>query len=183
MVDRSTAYLEMGSLLREQGKGTDALDAFVKMLRVNPGDLDALRMLGIQYRDLERFDEAEQHFNTLGYYVQQDEAATADIKRELASVQLARRFTDAFALLDEALASETQRGSQGGIAVTQECIGAAKTVRGWTKQAEDAYKLSLGIFSAIADLDGARRVRVALTQLQARRGLRDGDFSENAMVH
>jgi hypothetical protein len=154
------------------------------MLRVNPEDLDALRMLGIQYRELERFDESEQHFTTLAFYVQSDPAATADIKRELASVQLGRKkFTDVFTLLDEAMAIETQRGSQSGIAITHECIGAAKATRGWTKQSEDAYKLSLGIFRALRDDDGVRRVRTALTQMQERRRSRSGVEGDGSTLH
>src|SRR5262245_32301679 len=55
----ATAYLEIGSMLREQGDGLKALDAFRDMLRVNPDDLDALRMLGVQCRELKQYEDAE----------------------------------------------------------------------------------------------------------------------------
>src|SRR5262245_5041000 len=82
----ATAYLEMGCMLRERkGSEGEALTAFLDMLRVNPGDPDALRMLGVQCRDLKRYPEAERYFTTLLYQTR-TAGGIAEVKRELALV-------------------------------------------------------------------------------------------------
>jgi tetratricopeptide (TPR) repeat protein len=166
----ATAHLEIGFILRDQGRGVDAIEAFTEMLRVNPEDLDALRMRGLQYRELERYDDAIRDFNTVLYCVQGDAAAVADTKRELALVHVARkRYADAFAALDEALKIEVERGSQRGTALTHESIGGAKAARGWRQQAEEAYTLALKIFRDLGDNEGVERVAKLLGQLKEAR--------------
>jgi tetratricopeptide (TPR) repeat protein len=166
----ATAYLEIGSILRDQGRGHEALEAFSSMLRVHPGDLDALRMRGLQFRDLERYDEAERDLNSLLFFYANDRAATADVKRDMATVHLGRRnYTEAFKALDEAMEIEVQRDDQRGIALTHESIGSAKAVRTWWQQSEDAYMLSLGIFRNLHDAESAQRVTLALQGMQERR--------------
>ena len=58
------------------------------MLRVNPENTDALQMLGVQCRDLKRYEDAERWLRTLLHYVEKDAAASADVKRELGLVFL-----------------------------------------------------------------------------------------------
>ena len=106
----ATAYLEIGSVLRDQGRSLEALDAFNAMLRANPEDLDALRMLGIQHRDLGRYRDAEQNFTTLLFYVEQDLAAAAEVKRELGAVFMgSKEYPRAEVVLNEALEIDSKR--------------------------------------------------------------------------
>jgi len=88
----------------------EALDAFNAMLRANPEDLDALRMLGIQHRDLGRYRDAEQNFTTLLFYVEQDLAAAAEVKRELGAVFMgSKEYPRAEVVLNEALEIDSKR--------------------------------------------------------------------------
>jgi tetratricopeptide (TPR) repeat protein len=166
----ATAYLEIGSILRDQNQGTEALDAFNAMLRVNPEDQDALRMLGIQYRDLQRFREAEQNFTTLLFYVQSDPATAADIKRELAAVFVgSKEYQRAETTLDEAMKIETNRSNQRGIALTHESIGTVQTARSRWKQARRSYDDSKTIFHALSDTESVARVQVLTDRMEAAR--------------
>jgi tetratricopeptide (TPR) repeat protein len=166
----ATAYLEIGFILRDQKRSVDALGAFTDMLRVNPEDRDALRMRALQYRELERYDDAERDFNAVLYYVQGDRGAVADTKREMALVHLGRkRYTDAFTALDEAMQIEIERGSEVGTALTHESIGGAKAARGFWQQAEDAYNRALKIFRDEGESQGVERVTTLKGQLKEAR--------------
>jgi tetratricopeptide (TPR) repeat protein len=166
----ATAYLEIAFILRDQKRSVDAVGAFTDMLRVNPEDLDALRMRALQYRELGRYDDAERDFNLVLYYVQGDRGAVADTKREMALVHLARkRYTDAFTALDEAMQIEIERGSEPGTALTHESIGGAKAARGYWQQAEDAYNRALKIFRDERDSEGVDRVTILMSQLKEAR--------------
>lgn len=171
----ATAYLEIGTIHREQGRGQDALDAFSAMLRVHSGDQDALRMRALQFRDLGRFGEAQQDLQTLLYQVAADPAATADIKRELAITHAAgSAWQPAFECLDEALKIETLRDSQRGIALTHEVLGGVQCARTWWKLSKGSYDLCRKIFVALGDREGTARIDEALRQLQILRARANG---------
>ena len=164
----ATAYLEIGSMLREQnGREVDALNAFRDMLRVNPGDEDALRMLGVQCRHLNRYPEAEQYFTTLLYQLKQ-ETMVADIKRELALVFVAANDSRAEGVLQEALAIETNERNQHGEALTHELIGLARSRYRWG-QARRAYRMSKAIFETLRDTESVKRVQRRIDAMEAHR--------------
>jgi tetratricopeptide (TPR) repeat protein len=155
----ATAYLEIGMIHRHLDRGLPAVAAFTAMLRVNPGDLDALQMRGTQYRDLERFTEAEGDFRTLEYHVAEKAAAVADVKRELGAVFLGSHdYTRAENALDEAMKIEEELHSQRGIALTHESIGTVRTARKQWKRAMRSYAHSRVIFQSLGDHDSAKRV-------------------------
>ena len=171
----ATAHLEIGFILRDQGRAVDAVGAFTDMLRVNPEDLDALRMRALQYRELERYDEAQRDFNVVLHYVQGDVSAVADTKRELALVHLGRkRYNDAIAVLDQAMQIEVERGSERGTALTHESIGGVKAARGWWQQAEDAYNRAMKIFRDVGDSESVERITKLMSQLKEARRRRQG---------
>ena len=163
----ATAYLEIASIRRDQNRGLEALDAFNAMLRVNPGDLDALRMLGIQYRDLGRYREAEQNFTTLLFYVDKDLAAAADVKRELGAVLVgSKEYPRADSVLDEAMKIESDLSSQRGVALCHESIGTLRTARGWWKQAKRSYDDSKAIFQTLGDAESVERVGLLMERME-----------------
>ena len=99
----ATAFYEIGTIQRAQDKGTEALDAFTAMLRVNPNDHDALWWLDIQHRELGSFDEAEQNFDTLLGLVGGYPEKVAEVKRELGAVYLGwKDYGEAERVLGEA---------------------------------------------------------------------------------
>jgi tetratricopeptide (TPR) repeat protein len=166
----ATAHLEIGMIHRHFGRGVPAIQAFMSMLRVNPGDLDAFRMLGIQYRDMGLYLEAEQNFNALEYHVRGDPAAVADAKRELGAVFLgSRAFSRAEAVLNEAMAIEKSIPSQMGIALTHESIGAVQTARKRWAGAKRSYESSRPIFESLDDGDGVARVDEQLRNMEIAR--------------
>lgn len=166
----ATAYLEMGSILRAQDKGLQAVEAFMSMLRVNPGDIDALRMLGIQYRDLKRYRVAEQNFTALLHYVASDQAAVAEVKRELGATFLGDGdYTRADMALCEALKIEEACANQSGTAVTLESIGTLRTAQRRWRKARRAYRDSKAIFDSLNDREGAARVELLAQQMEAAR--------------
>ena len=164
----ATAYLEIGSIRRDQSRGLEALDAFNAMLRANPGDLDALRMLAIQYRDLGRYREAEQNFTTLLFYVDKDPAAAADVKRELGAVFVgSKEYPRAETVLNEAMKIESDRSSQHGVALCHESIGTLRTARRWWKQAKRSYDDGATIFLALGDAESIKRVQLQMERMEA----------------
>jgi tetratricopeptide (TPR) repeat protein len=166
----ATAYLEIGWILREQEKGAEALDAFLAMLRVNPEDTDALQMLGVQCRDLKRYDDAERWFRTLLHYVENDAAAAADVKRELGLVFLSSGdYPRAEEIVEEALEIERARSSQRGEALSHELIGTVRTARKRWKQARRAFASSKSTFEGLDDKDSIKRVETRVKAMEAAR--------------
>ena len=166
----ATAYLEIGVILRAQNKGVEAVDAFLAMLKVNPEDLDALRMLGIQYRDLKRYRESEQYLTALLHYMATDQAAVAEIKRELAAALLGDRdYTRAEQALEEALKIEVDGANQSGAAITLESIGTLRTAQRMWRKARRAYQDSKGIFESLGDREGVARAELLTQQMEAAR--------------
>jgi tetratricopeptide (TPR) repeat protein len=163
----ATAYLEIGSILRDQGRSLEALDAFSAMLRANPQDLDALRMLGTQHRDLGRYREAEQNFTTLLFYVEQDPVEAANVKRELGAVFIgSKEYPRAEVVLKEAMEIESNLSSQRGIALCHESIGTLRTARSWWKQAKRSYDDSKAIFQVLQDAESVARVQLQLNRME-----------------
>ena len=155
----ATAYLEIGMIHRHQGQGLLAVEAFTSMLRVNEGDLDAFQMRGTQYRDLERFTEAEGDFRALEYHVASKPAAVADVKRELGAVFLGSGdYPRAENALNEAMLIEEGLHSQRGIALTHESLGTIRTARKRWKQARHSFEESRVIFKLLEDGDSVARV-------------------------
>ena len=118
------------------------------------------------------------------YLVAADAAATADIKRDLATVFVASKdWTRAFATLAEALQIEVERDNQPGIALTHESMGGAKAARTWWQQSEESCDASLKIFRTLGDQESIARVSAALAQMQERRRGRTGNGSQTLSLH
>jgi tetratricopeptide (TPR) repeat protein len=166
----ATAYLEIGLIQREQRKGAEALDSFMSMLRVNPEDTDALRMLGVQCRDLKRHEDAERWFGTLLHYVASDAAAAADVKRELGLVFLSSRdYSRAEEILEQALEMERGWSNQQGEALTHELIGTVRTERKRWSLARRAFGSGKSIFESLGDTESIKRVETRLMAMEAMR--------------
>jgi hypothetical protein len=126
-------------------------------------------MLGTQCRDLKRYGEAEQYFNTLLFQVSSNAVLAADIKRELALVFLANEeYPRAEASLEEALTIEKQQRNQHGEALSHELIGLVRSRYRWT-QARRAFNLSKSIFETINNEEGVRRVQGRIDLMEAGR--------------
>ena len=148
----ATAYLEIGMIEQHRGRGLEALAAFTSMLRVNPGDLDAFRMRGAQYRAMSRFNEAVGDFIALEQLLGGDRAAVAEVKRELAAVFLGSRdLARAEGVLNQAMVLEIELSSEGGKALTHERIGTVRTARKRWKLARKAYEEARTIFGQLRD--------------------------------
>lgn len=166
----ATAYLEIGSMLREQARGTEALTAFTDMLKVNPGDTDALRLLGLQCRELGQFDAAERWFGTLLDAVRQDAVASSEIRRELALTYMASgNLPRAENELDEAMLIERGQPSLQGEAVTTELVGVLCGMRKQWKMARRAYAASRSIFAALQDTESVTRIDARSVALESAR--------------
>ena len=162
--------MEIGMIQRHRGRGVAAIQAFMSMLRVNPGDVDALRMLGTQYRDMGLYVEAEQNFNALEYHVRGNPAAVADAKRELGAVFLgSRAFSRAEGVLNEAMEIEKSIPSQMGIALTHESIGAVQTARKRWAGAKRSYAASRLIFESLDDRESVARVDKHIKNMESAR--------------
>lgn len=168
----ATAYLEIGMIKRHYGLGMEAAEAFTSMLRVNPGDLDAFRTRGAQYRDLGMFKEAEGDFVALEHLLGGDRAAVAEVKRELGAVFVGSGdYSRADEVLAAALKLEEELFSQRGVALTHESVGTLRTAQRYWKQARTAYEQSRVIFKNLGDRESVGRVDVALKRLQEARDL------------
>lgn len=163
----ATAYLEIGMMRRHLGQGMEAAEAFTSMLRVNPGDLDALRARGAQYRDLDMFKEAEGDFIALEQLLGGDRAGVAETRRELGAVFVGNRdYGRADLVLEAAMKLEVELFSQRGVALTHESVGTLRTAQGYWKKAKTAYDQGRVIFSNLGDDESVRRVDVALKRLK-----------------
>jgi tetratricopeptide (TPR) repeat protein len=164
----ATAFLQIGSMLREQpGKEGEALNAFLDMERVSPNDPDALRMLGTQYRELNRYGEAEQYLTKLLAQTR-EVSVIADIKRELGLVFIGANDTRAEGVLQEALAIEQEARNQRGEARTYELLGVARSRFRWGL-ARRAYNASKAIFRMLNDTESVARVQGRLTVMELQR--------------
>lgn len=166
----ATAYLEIGMIKGHTGQGMEAAEAFTSMLRVNPGDLDAFRMRGAQYRDLRMFREAEGDFIALEQLLGGDRAAVAEAKRELAAVFLGSGdHGRADVVLETAMELEEELFSQRGVALTHESIGTLRTAQRYWKQAKASYEQSRVIFDLLEDQASVSRVDLLLSRLKEAR--------------
>jgi len=105
------AWVSLGRTLREQGKHTDAVEAFAKALQIDPGNAVAARLMGDEYLALGDKVEAIKKYKLCRALMPADEELDALIERledEINPVTILR--TDAPEPQAEPVAERTQPG-------------------------------------------------------------------------